>query len=96
MIIAKTKEKYLLLSEDGYILHTEATLPDMRSYISDKFNATFGMIRPDFSQLYIDERGHYVTRNQLMTEKPEDDERTMSEFINDCMSENGGTLRAIY
>ena len=95
MIIAKTTGKYILLSDDGYILHTEKDLHTMRSYILDKFNATFGMIRPDFSQLYIDERGYYVTRDQLMTEKPEDDERTMSEFISDCMSENGGTLTAV-
>lgn len=95
MIIAKTTGKYILLSDDGYILHTEKDLHTMRSYISDKFNATFGMIRPDFSQLYIDERGHYVTRDQLMNEKPEDDERTTAEYISDCMSENGGTLTAV-
>lgn len=95
MIIAKHTDKYILLSDDGYILHTEKDLRTMRSYISDKFNATFGMIRPDFSQLYIDERGYYITRDQLMSEKDENDERTMNEYISDCMSVNGGTLTAV-
>lgn len=95
MTIAKTTGKYILLSDDGYILHTEKELHTMRSYISDKFSATFGMIKPDFSQLYRDERGYYVTRDQLMSEKPEDDERTAAEYISDCMSENGGTLTAV-
>lgn len=95
MIIAKHTDKYILLSDDGYILHTEKDLHTMRNYITEKFNASFQTIRPDFSHLYADERGHYVTRDQLMNEKPEDDERTTAEYISDCMSENGGTLTAV-
>lgn len=95
MRIAKALEKFILLSDDGYILHTEKELYNMREYIMEKFHATFSMIKPDFSQLYIDERGSYITRDQLMSEKPDDDDRTMQEFINDCMSVNGGTLTAV-
>lgn len=95
MIIAKTTGKYILLSDDGYILHTENDLHTMRNYILDKFSATFGMIKPDFSQLYADERGYYITRDQLMSEKDENDERAMNEYISDCMSVNGGTLTAV-
>ena len=95
MIIAKHTDKYILLSDDGYILHTEKELHTMRSYISEIFSATFGMIKPDFSQLYRDERGYYITRDQLLSEMPEDDERTAAEYISDCMSINGGTLEAV-
>lgn len=53
------------------------------------------------NKLYYDERGYYVTAEQLLQEFSElsEDERngrTAAEYISDCMSENGGTLRAIY
>ena len=52
------------------------------------------------SKLYYDERGYYVTTEQLVKEFSElsEDERngrTAAEYISDCMSENGGTLTTI-
>ncbi len=51
-------------------------------------------------KLYYDERGYYVTAKQLakeFSELSEDEKngRTATEYISDCMSENGGTLTAI-
>lgn len=67
----------------------------MREYTEKNFAGSLDKITEDFSQLYADERGYYITRNQLMSEKDENDERTMNEYISDCMSENGGTLTAV-
>lgn len=52
------------------------------------------------SKLYYDERGYYVTAEQLLQEfselsEDEQNGRTAAEYIADCMSENGGTLTAV-
>lgn len=52
------------------------------------------------TKLYYDERGYYVTAEQLekeFSEFSEDEQngRTAAEYISDCMSINGGTLTAV-
>ncbi len=54
----------------------------------------------DFTRLYLDERGYCVTADQLAREFAElsEDEkngRTVADYIIDCLSINGGTLKAI-
>lgn len=65
MTITKGNGKYILLSDNGYILHTETSAEAMREYTEKNFAESLDEIIEDFSQLYVDERGYYVTAEQL-------------------------------
>lgn len=100
MTITKGNGKYILLSDDGYILHTETSAEAMKEYTKKNLAGSLDKITEDFSQLYADERGTYITALQLKAEfaelsEDEQNGRTTAEYISDCMSENGGTLTAI-
>ena len=99
MRITKIREKTVLLSDDGYILHAENSLEAMRAWTAENFSESLknGKIVEDFSGAYKDERGFYVTRRQLFDEyeamsEAEKDGRSRTDYILDCMSINGGTL----
>lgn len=99
MRITKIREKTVLLSDDGFIIHTENSLDAMRVWTAENFSESLknGKIIADFSGAYKDERGFYVTRRQLFDEykamsEAEKDGRSRTDYILDCMSINGGTL----
>lgn len=99
MRITKIREKTVLLSDEGFILHTENSLDAMRVWTAENFSESLkkGKIIADFSGVYKDERGFYVTRRQLFDEyeamsEAEKDGRSRTDYILDCMSINGGTL----
>ena len=99
MTITKGNGKYILLSDDSYILHTETSAEAMREYTEKNFAGNLDKITEDFSQLYADERGTYITEKQLEAEfsamsEEERDGRTAAEYISDCTDQDG-TLFAI-
>ena len=99
MRIVNMNGKYYLLSDDGYILHSENTLTDMQAFCAENFAASLDSIVIDNSTVYHDdEHDNYITDQQLMDEFDNDfsliDEYgTYWNYINECMDKNGTLSR---
>ena len=106
--IPKKRDKFILLSDEGYILHTDNDFEAMKKWTSENFAGSlkeeniYNLYSDlyDFSTLYRDERGMFITEKQLDAEyeamnADERNGRSFAEYLLNCMSINGGTLTVI-
>lgn len=94
-------EKYAV-TENGFTLHTEKSLDSMFDFCRNELAGSWinGQITVDLSPVYFDERGRYVTHNDLVdywNENPdvsETFEENFNAYVADCCGKNG-TLRRL-
>lgn len=105
MVIAQTSEKFVLLSDDNLILHTDKNAGDLFVWCLEHFTHKMhfgGGIPFDDSALYADERGYYFTEKQLENQFRFDDDLTdareifeddFTEYLKECCGKNGTLTR---
>lgn len=98
MKIVKFSDKYALLDNNGYILHTEKDAENMLDFIFTEFacSARRG-ITYDKSAVYLDERGFYITESELLQywqyEEDHDEMQTFADYLREVCGKNGTLTR---
>ena len=91
MKIVTIKGKCYLLSDDGFILHSENTRSEIAMYTLENFASR--IVSFDDSAVYLDERGFYVTESELLQywqyEEDHDDLPTFADYLRECCGRNG-------
>lgn len=98
MKIVKFPDKYALLDNNGYILHTEKEAEKMLDFVFAEFacSARRGICF-DKSAIYADERGFYVTESELelyyQNEEDHNELPHFSDYLRECCGKNGTLTR---
>ena len=98
MKIVKFSDKFALLDNSGYILHTEKDAENILHYIHENFAYSVRNGIPfDNSAIYADERGFYVTESELLQywqyEEDHDEMPTFADYLREVCGKNGTLTR---
>lgn len=98
MKIVKFSDKYALLDNNGYILHTEKNAEDILYYLHENFALSVrNGVGYDKSTVYADERGFYVTESELLQywqyEEDHNEYPRFSNFLCEVCGKNGTLTR---
>lgn len=95
MKIVTIKGKCYLLSDDGFILHSENTRSDIAMYTLENFASR--IVSFDDSAVYLDERGFFVTESELelyyQNEEDHNELPHFSDYLRECCGKNGTLTR---
>lgn len=94
MKIVKFPDKFALLDNGGYILHTEKNAEDILNYLFENFALSVrNGVNYDNSTVYADERGFYVTESELLQywqhETDHEDYPTFADYLKEICGKNG-------
>lgn len=100
MKIVKFSDKYALLDNNGYILHTEKKADKMLDFVFTEFTCSARRgISYDESAIYADERGFYMTESELLQywqcEADHEDYPRFSEYLRECCGKNGSLTKCV-
>lgn len=100
MKIVKFSDKYALLDNNGYVLHTEKEAEKMLDFVFTEFacSARRG-ISYDKSAIYADENGFYITESELLQywqyETDHEDYPRFSDYLRECCGKNGTLTKCV-
>lgn len=101
MHIVTMNGKYYLLTQEGYIIHSENTLPEMIEYCKSYFAREYAVFGLDIDETTVyrdDEHDNYITDRELMEYFDNnyeliDEYDSYANWLNECTSKNGTLTR---